>query len=623
VAQKYLDLTGLGKVWAKIKANFVSSLGVSGNNLTWTKNGASNNITIPYATNADTVDNKHASDFALAENTYGTTGNFVNGIYTSNYVARGDLGLVGFDNSPITVELYEAASGGSYPSSPTKTINVADATYGVNFRKGAQITMHTCAAGAKLKIIVKSSGNYIKAVGIYVGAGGNTISFASTVGNITKTGSFNTYGSWHIFSCMHETPSSVTLELNTTNVNYGVIIGGFRTYITNPGSLRFPGVANSADSVTWDNISGKPSISLTTHDHDSVYLKLAGGTMTGAAPISFTRDKIAINFRPDSSSYYSKVQYMTAGNEALVFSNVNAVTSFIFKCGLNLADGSNWNSQFNATDKRPSVQIKNQSLYVNSFIASGTSPSYNLYVDGTAGFTGQVSALVAQGTAPLVVTSTTKVANLNSSFLEGYNAERLLHGAYNKSVVYDVLEIKTSATPQEILIKTKLPFTNGNEMPSIYIRGYAYGNYHPVDIHIVFYIYGGAFCNQSATSYGAWDPQIFLFTYTEDSSTYVGIGLKKSVYYPRLYVDIADIWADSGSRYHSGWTCEFNTSTDTSIIPTTNLKEVNYTALTTSITGSAGNVAWANVTGKPTTLSGYGITDVEEITTTWINSNCV
>ena len=46
---------------------YVSSLTTSGNYLRWVKNGSNNDITIPYATsagNADTVDNKHADDFA-------------------------------------------------------------------------------------------------------------------------------------------------------------------------------------------------------------------------------------------------------------------------------------------------------------------------------------------------------------------------------------------------------------------------------------------------------------------------------------------------------------------------------------------------------------------------------
>lgn len=44
-----LDYVGLGHFLEKIKTLFVTGLGTSGNNLTWTKNGTTNNITIPYA----------------------------------------------------------------------------------------------------------------------------------------------------------------------------------------------------------------------------------------------------------------------------------------------------------------------------------------------------------------------------------------------------------------------------------------------------------------------------------------------------------------------------------------------------------------------------------------------
>lgn len=47
-----LDYVGLGHFLEKIKTLFVTGLGTSGNNLTWTKNGTTNNITIPYATKA-------------------------------------------------------------------------------------------------------------------------------------------------------------------------------------------------------------------------------------------------------------------------------------------------------------------------------------------------------------------------------------------------------------------------------------------------------------------------------------------------------------------------------------------------------------------------------------------
>lgn len=45
-------------------SEFVTSLGTSGNYLTWVKNEATNRIIIPYATNADTVDGQHASAFS-------------------------------------------------------------------------------------------------------------------------------------------------------------------------------------------------------------------------------------------------------------------------------------------------------------------------------------------------------------------------------------------------------------------------------------------------------------------------------------------------------------------------------------------------------------------------------
>jgi len=52
---KYLSLTGLQTLWTKIKANYVTALGTSGNNLTWTKNGTTSNITVPYATSSGTA----------------------------------------------------------------------------------------------------------------------------------------------------------------------------------------------------------------------------------------------------------------------------------------------------------------------------------------------------------------------------------------------------------------------------------------------------------------------------------------------------------------------------------------------------------------------------------------
>lgn len=45
-------------------SSYVTALGTNGNYLTWTKNGTTNNITVPYSTNSDKLDGYHASSFS-------------------------------------------------------------------------------------------------------------------------------------------------------------------------------------------------------------------------------------------------------------------------------------------------------------------------------------------------------------------------------------------------------------------------------------------------------------------------------------------------------------------------------------------------------------------------------
>lgn len=187
-------------------------------------------------------------------------------------------------------------------------------------------------------------------------------------------------------------------------------------------------VTGSAGSVAWGNVSGKPStFTPSPHEHSYVldvndgshttfayskagmnygdytwlaawngtelrainksqfatashthpYLPLSGGTMTGT--INFTTNKLACMFGGSTSSYYSGVMHQNFGTEAIVFAATNTLTSFIFKCGQSPISMAN-NTWANIT---PSMQIKKQSVYINSLIANGVTPGYNLYVNGT------------------------------------------------------------------------------------------------------------------------------------------------------------------------------------------------------------------------------------------------
>lgn len=134
--------------------------------------------------------------------------------------------------------------------------------------------------------------------------------------------------------------------------------------------------ASSKPSYSWDEITNKPS-SFNPSSHTHPYLPLSGGTMTGT--INFTVDKLACNFRPESSGYRTGVMHQSYGSEALVFATTSAFTSFIFKCGQDPTSMTS-NTWANIT---PSMQIKKQSVYINSLIAHTVTPGYNLYVNGT------------------------------------------------------------------------------------------------------------------------------------------------------------------------------------------------------------------------------------------------
>lgn len=149
-----------------------------------------------------------------------------------------------------------------------------------------------------------------------------------------------------------------------------------------------PSLTGTGATGTW-GISISGTATKATQDGDgntiaSTYLKLSGGTMTGA--INLPRDKMSINFRPDNTSYCSGLVYGTAGNEALALSTKNAITSFMVVHG---SDPSAWTNTTWQTAS-PTIQTKNKSLYVNERINNGVTPTYNFKVNGTSYLGGNV-----------------------------------------------------------------------------------------------------------------------------------------------------------------------------------------------------------------------------------------
>lgn len=87
-------------------SSYVSALGTNGNYLTWTKNGTTNNITVPYASNADTVDGYHQAAFSMG--------------WTASTKYRVDRWGGSTDKNRKKIVTYVNTGGGQYQSCKVK-----------------------------------------------------------------------------------------------------------------------------------------------------------------------------------------------------------------------------------------------------------------------------------------------------------------------------------------------------------------------------------------------------------------------------------------------------------------------------------------------------------------------
>ena len=111
---------------------------------------------------------------------------------------------------------------------------------------------------------------------------------------------------------------------------------------------------------------------------DSTKLPLAGGTMTGTIVLPI--NAVQLQFR-NQTDYNTTVSYLTDGNEALVFASKKNVTSFMFVNGEDSITNHGSNRWRSLT---PGLQIKQNCARVGGLWDSGTTPDYNLRVDGTS-----------------------------------------------------------------------------------------------------------------------------------------------------------------------------------------------------------------------------------------------
>lgn len=174
------------------------------------------------------------------------------------------------------------------------------------------------------------------------------------IGNATASGTAgNTYGKISIYSS--NTAGAILRASSTTSWR----------------SFYFPGDKGGTVAVTTDL---------------AAYLPLSGGTMSGT--ITHPANTVAINLRNDgTSTWQNTIMTQSAGDEAVVFANANARTSWMFVNGedsIAHPEKNRWQSL------TPALQIKGGCVAIGKLIPSGTTPDIRLDIAGSAALTGDI-----------------------------------------------------------------------------------------------------------------------------------------------------------------------------------------------------------------------------------------
>jgi hypothetical protein len=121
-------------------------------------------------------------------------------------------------------------------------------------------------------------------------------------------------------------------------------------------------------------------------------------------------------------------------------------------------------------------------------------------------------------------------------FAQNYNP--VINYAYNGTPTYGVK------------IKTKLPFENYSQMPTIIIEGYNFGESKPIGLNLVWYIYDNIFWYPKISSFGAYTPTVKL----ANENGFVVIYIDDRPYFNRFSIRAYANGKGENISWFAGWT---------------------------------------------------------------------
>ena len=330
---------------------------------------------------------------------------------------------------------------------------------------------------------------------------------------------------------------------------------------------NFPSSLPASDVYSWAKATTKPSYSFSE-------INAGNATIGDGANSIFLRT---------SSSWASSIYHHTSSDEAVVFLNKgknvsgtsNYTTSWIFAYGTP-ADRPAW------TSLTPALQIKGECVAINKLIGSQKGGSYNLDINGSANATtlyenGSRVSILGHNHDDRYYTESEIDTKLAGKSNTGHSHSEIGNGA-----LVHMCSLSAIATYNAYKITTNWD-KSWNVMPTINIRGYAYGSEQTIDCDIVIYHYNNAACSYSITNKGSYDIKVYQAIENNVQVFYIN---------PGEYYGMFNVFVYSGlsTSLLSGWTME--------AVDAIAGTEIPKKAIATSITGNAATATYATTAGS-------------------------
>lgn len=340
----------------------------------------------------------------------------------------------------------------------------------------------------------------------------------------------------------------------------GPVNFGDSVYISdlNAGALIVTGNAAFTNNIQANTINGvevgpNPKFTDTTYTFDGIY-NASSNKVATVQTITDAINALDVAAKTGTTSQTITSISQTNGKIDATYSNISITKSQISDFPSSMAptahthayivtEGDNRSvattpDDYTSTNGRPN-RIVFRGLKANSYINSPSSDTYS-YLVGLRGWSdnsgGNAYEIAFNNTGIFVRKgATTTWDNWERLYTSGNLTKTRIANTY-----YGVSFGRTGGIPVETILYTGIKWISSKHMPIVHITGYAYGLHSPVEFKIGFYIYQNKIGYCGVTNMGAWQPQVYLFKYTQDSIDYVAVGLAGSCYYLQLCVDIQD-----------------------------------------------------------------------------------